>query len=97
MRNYLDLDKIKELKKYIKYYNNKLKQIDALDIYAIAVNSTNKFFKEHNCDCPLDVDRTKIQDVKELVLNEIKKCKEQINSIKLKIKENEKKFKGEQQ
>lgn len=92
-RNYEDLQKIKDLKKYIKDYNNKLKQIDRLDIYAIAVNSTNEFFIGFNCSCPNDIDRSKLQNGKDFCINEIKKCEEQINNIKLKIKENEKKFK----
>lgn len=41
-----------------------------------------------------DVDRTKMQNGKEFLLNEIKKCEEEINSIKLKIKENEKKLRS---
>lgn len=96
MRNYLDLDKIKELKKHIKYYNKQIERIDKLNRFAIAVNTTNKLFRECNCSCPSDINRNKIEKEKIPYLDEIKKCEEEINSIKLKIKENEKKFKEKQ-
>ena len=92
-RNFRELDEIKALKKRIKYYNKQLDTIDRINTFVYVVNSTNEFFRKHNCLCPEDVEAKEIEEEKANYINKIKECEEQIKAIKLSIKQKEKEFK----